>query len=145
MKLMTARFGEVNIDEEKIIDMPHGMLGFQDKKKYVIFEHKENSPFCWYQSLDDPALAFVITSPFLFVPDYDVDMESIKIEMSWVEEKRDDPIEVYIIVNIPQGVPEKMTANLIGPILINSKIRQAVQMVIADSPYSHKFPLVKQN
>jgi len=35
-----------------------------------------------------------------------------------------------------------MTGNLIGPILINNKVRQAIQVIVADSPYSHKFPLL---
>ena len=145
MKIMTTRFGEVDIDEAKIIDMPHGMLGFQDRKKYVLFGHREGSPFSWLQSVEDPALAFVITSPYLFVPDYEVDVAYVRSAMCWVEEEQDDPIEVYAVVNIPQGAPEKMTANLAGPILVNSRACQAVQMVIADSPYSHRFPLVKKN
>ncbi|MBW2105118.1 MAG: flagellar assembly protein FliW, partial [Deltaproteobacteria bacterium] len=122
-----------------------GMLGFPDVKRYVILQHKENSPFFWYQSVDDPALAFVIMSPFLFKPDYDVDVENVLKEMSWNEEEKQDNLELYVVVNIPKGAPDKMTANFIGPILINNKIHQAVQMVISDSPYTHKFPLLKEN
>ena len=145
MKIKTTRFGTITIEEEKIITMPFGMLGFPDVKRYVILQHKENSPFFWYQSVDDPALAFVIMSPFLFKPDYDVDVEKVLKEMSWNEEEKQDNLELYVVVNIPKGAPEKMTANFIGPILINNKIHQAVQMVISDSPYTHKFPLLREN
>ncbi|HDH88302.1 MAG TPA: flagellar assembly protein FliW [Desulfobacteraceae bacterium] len=145
MKIKTTRFGTITIEEEKIITMPFGMLGFPDVKRYVILQHKENSPFFWYQSVDDPALAFVIMSPFLFKPDYDVDVENVLKEMSWNEEEKQDNLELYVVVNIPKGAPDKMTANFIGPILINNKIHQAVQMVISDSPYTHKFPLLKEN
>jgi len=145
LKIKTTRFGTITIEEEKIITMPFGMLGFPDVKRYVILQHKENSPFFWYQSVDDPALAFVIMSPFLFKPDYDVDVENVLKEMSWNEEEKQDNLELYVVVNIPKGAPEKMTANFIGPILINNKIHQAVQMVISDSPYTHKFPLLREN
>ncbi|RLB16922.1 MAG: hypothetical protein DRG35_02410 [Deltaproteobacteria bacterium] len=145
MKIKTTRFGTITIEEEKIITMPFGMLGFPDVKRYVILQHKENSPFFWYQSVDDPALAFVIMSPFLFKPDYDVDVENVLKEMSWNEEEKQDNLELYVVVNIPKGAPDKMTANFIGPILINNKIHQAVQMVISDSPYTHKFPLLREN
>jgi len=145
LKIKTTRFGTITIEEEKIITMPFGMLGFPDVKRYVILQHKENSPFFWYQSVDDPALAFVIMSPFLFKPDYDVDVENVLKEMSWNEEEKQDNLELYVVVNIPKGAPDKMTANFIGPILINNKIHQAVQMVISDSPYTHKFPLLKEN
>jgi flagellar assembly factor FliW len=145
LNIKTSRFGTITIEEEKIITMPFGMLGFPDVKRFVILQHKENSPFFWYQSVDDPTLAFVIMSPFLFKPDYTVDLENVLKEMSWSEEEKQENLELYVVVNIPKGAPNKMTANLIGPILINNKIYQAVQMVISDSHYTHKFPLVKEN
>jgi len=145
LKIKTTRFGTITIEEEKIITMPFGMLGFPDVKRFVMLQHKEDSPFFWYQSVDDPMLAFVIMSPFLFKPDYNVDIENVLKEMSWNEEEKQNTLELYVVVNIPKGAPDKMTANLIGPILINNKIHQAVQMVISDSPYTHKFPLVREN
>ncbi len=145
MKIKTTRFGTITIQEDKIINMPFGMLGFPAQKQFVLFPHKENSPFLWYQSVEDPALAFVITIPYLFKPDYIVDLDHILKELSWDNDIDNDQLELYVVVNIPQGSPDKLTANLIGPILINNKERQAVQMTISDSPYSHKFPLIKKN
>ena len=145
MKIDTTRFGPITIGKEKIIAMPFGMLGFPEEKRYVILQHREDSPFFWYQSVDDPALAFVITSPFLFKPDYSVPLEDTVEQMSWIEDKDKSKLELYVVVNIPKSSPDDMTANLIGPILINNRTRQAVQMVITDSPYSHKFSLVGKN
>ena len=142
MKIETTRFGTISIKKEKIINMPFGMLGFPDNKQFIILQHRENPPFFWYQSVDDPALAFVITSPFLFKPDYDVDLDDTLKEMSWNGEEKNNHLELYIVVNIPKGSPQKMTGNLIGPILINGKVRQAVQVIISNSPYNHKFPLL---
>ena len=140
MKIKTTRFGTISIKKDKIIDMPSGMLGFSEKKRFVLFRHKDNSPFCWYQSVDEPSLAFVVTSPFLFAPEYSVDADDAAKAMSW-NDAIDSDLELYVVANIPKGEPYKMTANLIGPILINVKKRQAVQMVISNSPYSHKCPL----
>ena len=124
--------------------MPYGMLGFSDQKQYLILQHQGNSPFFWYQSVNDPGLAFVITSPFLFIPDYKIDFKSVLIEMSWDTNVKDNFLELYIVVNIPKGKPHQMTGNFIGPILINNHLNQAVQMVLSDSPYTHKFPLLKK-
>jgi len=143
VKIKTTRFGNISIKDEEIIQMPFGMLGFPDQKRFAILEHHESSPFFWYQSVDDPALAFVITNPFLFKPDYAIDLEEIFKDMSWNGDTKGHHVALYIIANIPQGQPHKITGNLIGPLLINNKVRQAVQMVIANSPYSHKFPLLK--
>lgn len=142
MKINTTRFGTITLEEEKIIHMPAGMLGFPDKRRFVILKHREDSPFFWYQSVDDPDLAFVITSPFLFHPDYDVDLTEALKGMSW-EPAIKDTILLYVVVNIPRGCPDKMTGNFIGPILVNPEKSQAVQTVIPNSPYTHQVPLMK--
>jgi len=142
LKIETTRFGTVNIDEGKIIEMPFGMLGFPDSKRYAIMKHREGSPFLWFQSIDDPSLAFAITNPVLFSEGYRVDLQGILEELSWNEDGADSHLELYVVVNVPRGAPEKMTANLIAPLLINKTKRQAVQIVIHSSPYSHKTPLI---
>ncbi len=125
--------------------MPYGMLGFSDKKQYIMLQHQDNSPFYWYQSLDAPDLAFVVASPFLFVPDYKIDLKPALKEMSWDTNGKDDVLEMYIVVNIPKGKPHLMTGNFIGPVLINNSLNQAVQVVLSNSPYTHNFPLLKKD
>ena len=142
MEIDTTRFGRITLDEKNLIQMPHGMLGFPDARRFVIVQHRKNSPFLWYQSVDDPALAFVITNPYLFKPDYEVELGDVLEELSWNGDK--DTLELYVVVNIPRGSPEKMTANLVGPILINNNNRQAVQLVLGNSSYSHQFPLIQE-
>jgi len=145
MKIATTRFGEIEIGEDEVIHMPFGMLGFPDHTRFVIFGHKQDSPFFWLQSIDNPALAFVITSPLVFMRDYSVDVEHILKDMSWNDDLTERDLELYVVVNIPRGAPVKMSANLIGPILINVKVHQAIQVVLSNSPYSHKHPLMQQN
>ena len=144
MKIATTKFGEIDIREDSIIHMPRGMLGFPDNKAFVLFQHKPDSPFFWYQAIDDPDVSFVITNPFLFKPDYVVETAHILQDMSWDADPAESDLQVYVVVNIPRGSPESMSANLIGPILINVKAREAVQMILSDSIYSHRFPLMQQ-
>jgi flagellar assembly factor FliW len=144
LKIKTTRFGTIDIATDKIINMPSGMLGFPDQKRFVILQHKENSPFFWYQSVENPGLAFVITNPFLFEPEYKIDLEHALKEVSWNGDGYNIHLELYVVVNIPKGSPEKMTGNMIGPILINNNVGQAVQVVITDSAYTHKHPLLKE-
>jgi flagellar assembly factor FliW len=141
LKIETTRFGVKEIDEGKIISVPYGMLGFPQSRRFVLFPHKEGSPFYWFQSADDPALAFVLTKPSLFVSGYTVDLRETIRRMAWGESENGASFELYVVVTIPRGSPEKMTANLLGPVLINNEARQAVQMVLSESPYSHQFLL----
>jgi len=122
--------------------MPNGIPGFPDQRKFVIFEHRKDSPFLWYQSVDEPALAFVITDPFVFKSDYNINIPKILKDLAWNPETQLDQLQLYVIVNIPHGKPEEMTANLMGPILVNTFTREAVQVVLTDSAYSHRVPLI---
>jgi len=142
LKIETTRFGQISIQTEKIIRMPHGVPGFPDQRQFVIFEHRPDSPFYWYQSVDEPALAFVITDPFLFKPDYSVNIPKVLKELAWDPDTQLDHLQLYVIVNIPQGKPENMTANMMGPILVNQLTREAVQVVLTDGKYSYRAPLM---
>ncbi len=145
MKIETTRFGEIHLDASQVIRMPDGMPGFVDSKRFVMIQTRENSPFFWYQSLDDPDLAFVITDPNQFVPDYHPDFKQHLKTISWI-----DPavsfreISCYVVVTIPKGAPEKMTGNFLGPLVMDLSSRLAVQLVIPDGNYSHKTRLLSR-
>lgn len=140
MEITTTRFGIVNVDEGSVLRVPGGIIGFSDQQRYVIIEHKPGSPFYWFQALDRPELAFVIIDPLLFKPDYEVPLSTALLGELQVE----DPAEVsiYVIVTIPQGRPREMTANLIGPLVINTRARVARQIVLDDEAYSLRHPLM---
>ena len=140
MELKTRQFGPIQVEEEKVINMPSGMPGFPDCKRFVILEREETKPFYWYQCVDDPGLSFVIMNPFLFKADYSVDLTSALRDMSWGNDQEID-LRVYVIINASEGVPEKITANLIGPLVINAKEKEGVQMVVTGSPYSYRHPI----
>ncbi len=136
MKIETTRFGQVEIDKNLIISLTEGILGFDDFKRYIILDHfDKESPFKWFQSIDDPSLAFVITDPLLFVPEYKakVAKEEIKgIELSDVSKAL-----IVVIVNIKMDHSE-ITINLQGPIVVNSDKRLARQVIIKESDYSFR-------
>jgi len=147
VKIKTTRFGEIDLKKDQLIQMPHGMLGFYDSQRFVIIQHTENSPFCWYQSLDDPDLAFVITNPYIFMPDYNPKLKDALTHMNWQmdEERYVKTLEIYVVVNIPRGAPQNMTGNFMGPLVINPHCRQGIQVILSDGVYSHKTRLMCQN
>lgn len=143
MILENTRFGSVAIEPEKIISMPCGMPGFPGKRRYVVLERPETWPFFYYQCVDDPQLAFVIMDPFLFEEDYAVDLERCITEMAWEGDGPED-LRIYVIVNAADGVPEKITANLMGPLIVNPARGEAHQMVLHKSSYSHRHPVFRK-
>jgi len=139
-----TRFGNIEIEEKKIVTMPSCMLGFPGRNRYILLDREASKPFLWYQCVDDPSLAFVVMSPCLFQPDYSIDLRQIIKEMSW-EEDGEESLSVFVVVNASHGAPEKMTANLVAPLIINIKNFEAVQKVFHDSPFSHKHPIFTQD
>ncbi len=138
MRIETKQFGEITIDEDKIITMPKGLPGFPGLTRYILLEHDAIQPFISLQSVEEEALAFYLMDPYLFKPDYSVDCESYIEDLKWEESDRES-IFVYVILNVADEDPKKITANLLGPLLINTSKNQAVQMLVSNEGYSHRY------
>ena len=141
MILNTSSFGVVEIEEDKIIRFSHGIPGFPDAKRYIILDHPNGPdvPFKCLHAVDDADLSFVITDPVLFNCDYnpEIDEQDLKeLDITSPENRG-----MFVIVTIPQGEPEMMTANLQGPILINLATREAKQILLISDDYPIRYPL----
>lgn len=139
-QIQTSRFGTIEVDEALVLKFEQPILGFDEHKEFVILDHAENSPFKWLQSASMPDLAFVITNPKLFGIDYEFTVPDDVCQKLNIE--KSEEILVVTIVSIPAEDPQKMTANLLGPIIINEKTRQAMQVVLNDTDFSTKTRLI---
>jgi len=135
LTIETTRFGPLTIAEERIITVVGGLLGFPAYTRYVIVNHDDDMavPFRWLQSVENPALAFVIIDPWVFMPSYAItlpDEVCASLDLSEAQ-----PPLILAIVTIPLE-PALMTANLQGPLVINPVTRRAQQAVLVNSPYT---------
>jgi flagellar assembly factor FliW len=133
MKIVTLRFGELEIPDDKVINIPKGLLGFEQFQKYIILQRQDSEPFSWLQSIEDPNLAFVITNPAFFFPSYKIEMHMK--ELGDIEVNERSNVETYVIVTIPKDISQ-MSANLQGPILINTDRSLGKQTVLVNGPYT---------
>lgn len=140
LKIQTTRFGEVEVEDQSIILVQGGIIGFARYERYMIIEHKSESPFFWLQAVDSPDLAFVIVDPCLFMPDYNLTLsEPILADLKAQESQE---VAVHVLVTIPHGRPQEMTANLLGPLVINTQAKLARQIIVDDERYSHRHPVI---
>ena len=141
MQIKTTRFGDVELDENRLIRFPEGMIGFPDMKSYVLLEHKPGSPFMWLQSTESPDLAFVLVDPHLVQADY---LQRIppRERAHLAGENGRDPL-LFAVVTIPPGEPSEMTANLLGPVVIDVPARTGRQVILADSGFSTRHAVVR--
>ena len=139
VKMKTSRFGEIEIDTERVISMTSPFPGFPESKRFILLPNKPDSPFMWLQSLDAPDLAFVIVQADFLEIDYAPPIPTGVQEELHIETKNDQ--EILLILTIPQGKPQEMTANLLGPVVINTKERLARQIVLDPNKYDLCWPV----
>lgn len=141
MQVKSTRFGQFTVGEEKVLDFPDGLLGFEGCKRFVILEHEPATPFKWLQSADDPDVAFVIINPAEFAPGYAVELGRDDVLKLGLKDARE--AAVYVLVVIPDD-PSAMTANLQGPLVINAERRLGRQVVLADGRYRTRHPILAE-
>lgn len=141
MKCTSTRFGSFEVSDESIVRFPSGLLGFPELQKYVILDHDTEAPFRWLQSVEEPALAFVILDPAIFHSDYHVDVPADAL--AEIRCKEGEDLAVVVILTIPSDDPGRVTANLRGPLLISHKTKLGKQLVLSeDFPTRHPlFPI----
>lgn len=140
MKICTTRFGEVAVD--KVIRFEHGLPGFEEERAFVLVPYDEKSPFVFLQSAQTPELAFLLTNPFLFFPDYAIELDDDMLAQLELADERD--VLVYGIVTVPGGRVPEMTVNLLAPIVINARAQTARQIVLEKSAYKTKHRLLEE-
>ena len=141
MQIETTRFGTIEIEESQLFHFPMGLLGFSGLKRYVVLDHSEDSPLKWLQSVDDGALAFIITDPLFFVPGYRVTARRSELEIINADEEQ---LVLSVIMTVPEN-PQDMSANLMAPLIFNMKNRLAMQYVLTKQKFPVKYYVLKDS
>ena len=144
MVLTGTRFGDIDFGPNEVLFFKEGLIGFPNLQEFVLISHKDESPFRWLQSVQEPSMAFLCAIPQHFIPSYNPHLSASTIEGLRLEESTDR--YVLTTASIPKGRPEEMTLNLAAPILVNANTRSALQFVLDDEAYTVKhrvFPTAK--
>lgn len=140
MKITTTRFGEIDVPDDSLITFPEGVIGFKDARGFVIFDCGDQGLFKWLQSTTVPELAFVICEASLIVSNYQF-MLSPK-DQETLQLKSVNDAAVCLILVIPED-PQEATANLLGPIVMNSSLRLGMQVVLVNPEYSTRYRIFR--
>lgn len=140
MKLTTRIFGEVEIEDSKIINFPNGIIGFPDLKRFTLMHDEEgdNNTIKWLQSVEEPDFAMPVIDPLIVSPDYSPEID--KNVIADIGDLNDEDILVLVTVTVPHDLT-KMTVNLMGPFVINVENKKGVQAIVENSEYPVKFPI----
>ena len=123
MKIETRIFGEIEIDDSKIIRFPGGIIGFPEMTDFALIPDEEkgkDAPIRWLQSLQETQFAMPVMDPLIVSRDYNPEVEDELLNPIQIENPEE--VLVLVTVSVPRDIT-KMSVNLQAPIIINAENR----------------------
>ena len=142
MLVKTRFFGEVDIEDEKILTFDNGIMGFEDMKRWTLIydiEKGSEGPISWFQSLDMAELALPVINPYTVTAIYEPVVEDELLKP--LGEFKDEELVTFLTITIPSEDPSKTTANFRAPIFINPVNRKGIQVIVNNEDYPIKFSI----
>ena len=139
MEFMSKVHGNIIYEDKDIVTFKKGIPGFDSLTKFILVDLKDCEPFKLLQSLENEELALILSSPFNVLRDYEVKLPDETIK----ELSISTPEEVLILNTITlHSNVEKITTNLKAPLIINIKTGLGEQIIVDNSRYKIKHPIV---
>lgn len=122
------------------LSFPAGLPGFPGLHRFGLERWGgADSPYSLLVALEQPEVRFLVVPPEVFFPDYEVELADGDVEALGLTGP-DDAL-VLVIVSVTDRA-EDATANLLGPVVLNTRTRTGAQVVLADPDLSTRAPLV---
>ena len=132
MKADTRLFGPIEIEDEKIIEISQGIIGFPDLKHFTLIydsERETQSAIRWLQSMDDGDIAMPVIAPGELLPDY---RPTVNNELlADLGELTSENTYLLVTVRVPENI-EELSVNLKAPIVINTDTNKGSQVIVED-------------
>ena len=139
MRLEGTRFGEIELDGANIVDVPAGLIGFPDEKRFVLLQPQPGKTVAWLQSLSTPSLAFPVVDGGE-IDDYPDPSPELLAEAAALT---NGELAVLVIVSARQA-QDGLIANMLAPIVVDVTSKRAAQVVLDSKRYSAMAPLARR-
>jgi flagellar assembly factor FliW len=138
MRLFGTRFGTVDYEARDVLQLAEGLVGMPQLQRFLIMEFAEQAPFRWLQSLDDPAVGFLIADPVLFDSGFSLALDEHDLRDLAVNAPEE--LTVFVLCT-RRGAWAATTGNLLGPVIVHTRARRGRQIIVEDAGYSTHAPL----
>lgn len=129
MKFTNRQFGELEFDDQHVVTLANGLIGFEQHRRFLIVDDADSEPFRWLVSIEDTDLSFPLLDPRLLVPEY--------LTRSGVGEGS----SVFVIAALSDRL-EQSSINLRSPLVIDNATQKGQQLILDDESLPFQFPLV---
>ncbi len=145
LEINSKPYGKVTVSKDQLITFTDGILGFENLKEYYLLDRDEG-PFYWLQSVDVTEIAFIIINPMYFKADYRLELsqKDFKDIDLYSEKDIEENTLLFVIVTIPPDNPKNMTANLLGPIIINKLNKKGKQALSLNNEYNTRHNILDE-
>lgn len=131
--------GVIEIAQEDIYTFESGIPGFLKEKQFCLLA-LEKTPFFVLQSIENKEIAFIVSNPFDFFPDYEVKLTDEVLSSLRIETEKD--VLTFVILTIREPF-NQTTANFQAPIILNSRQKTGKQFIMSGSQYSIQHLLIQ--
>ncbi|MCU0959826.1 MAG: flagellar assembly protein FliW [Pirellulaceae bacterium] len=127
MQLSTTRFGLLAVDVDDLIHFPHGVIGYEGCRRWLLLADPQSDAVGWLQSAERPATALAVVSPRRFAAGYRIRVARHQLACLALHDH--DRMYALCVVNKQDG---QCVINLRAPILINLDRRLGCQLITSD-------------
>lgn len=134
MKVESSRFGDLDVDEQTLIALPSGMVGFPDDTQFVWIAHRNSADIVWLQSTSTKQIAFPMVNAANIAagyPDVPVEKMAEQVGLAFT-----DPTMLALMVVLSASAQGGPMVNLMAPVVINSETRKGAQVVLTNSRFT---------
>lgn len=136
MKIDSPVLGAVEVSDDKVIEFPAGLPGFENSRRFVLLHEEggDNNVFL-LQSVDDAGVAFSLTGPEQLGITYEFPLTDD--EVASLRLSRPEDAVVAVIVRKDDNAPANagLRANFMAPLLINTRQQRGLQKIIDKFDY----------
>ncbi|NEU26072.1 flagellar assembly protein FliW [Paenibacillus polymyxa] len=127
---------EQKSQSESIFTFPKGIPGFEHLRNFKLQEH--NEMFSIFSAVEEDGISFITINPFDFVHDYEFELSNDAL--ADIEVITREQIAVRCIVTWHSN-RDKITVNLIAPIIFNTENLKGKQIILQNSEYTTRHAL----
>lgn len=138
IKITSSRYGELEVTEDKVIEFPQGLAGFEELRRFALLHPESDEPkYHILQSLEDADVAFTIADPAVFGFSYEIMLEDAQSALlgqaDTPEAVADDAVLVILSKDTDNG---PLRAVLKAPLILNLKTRRGMQHTFTRLDYT---------
>jgi flagellar assembly factor FliW len=124
--------------------LPGGLIGLSDLRDFELLADPDAGPFLLLRSLEPDRIEFVAIELEGVLPEYRVEIgEEDAEELGLVGDGSD--VWVLNIATVKSWSPQRVTANLVAPVVVNKRTGVGKQVVLSNyQKYSVNHPLIDE-